>query len=78
MQRSLAYKERAAEHLLPKPLGQSQACEILGAQTAIGLDAETLEHGDQLAHMLRRMPRLAREQHVTGLYAEKGLNLLLA
>jgi len=32
------------EQLLEQALGQGQACEVLGREPAVGLDAEALEH----------------------------------
>lgn len=45
-----------ARFLFPQSLRQRQAGEILRSQPAVGLDAESLEHSEQLACVLRRMP----------------------
>lgn len=42
--------------LLPESLRQRQAGKIFRSQPAVGFDAETLEHSEQLACVLCRMP----------------------
>src|SRR3972149_2644722 len=54
--------------LFPQSLGQRQAGKIFGGEPSVRLDAEALEHGHQLARVLRRMPGRALEEHVYRLH----------
>jgi hypothetical protein len=64
--------------LVPDPVWQWQACKVLGAELSVRFNTEALEHGDHLAHVLRRVPSRALEQLVHRRRAIKGLDLLLA
>lgn len=44
------------EFLFPQAFGKRQPFQILGRQPAFGLDAKSLEHRDQLARVLSRVP----------------------
>src|SRR3972149_3813221 len=69
---------RIAVPLFPKPFRQRQSGKVRGGEASVGLDAEALEHGGQLACMLRRMPGRALVEHVYRLHAEEGFHLLPA
>jgi hypothetical protein len=63
---------------VPNPFRQWQTGKIISGEPAVGFYSEAFEHGDQLAHMLRRMPGRALEQLMHRRCAIEGLDLLLA
>src|SRR5258708_4276159 len=50
---------RRSKGLFPEPRWQRQARVILGGERALGRDAEALQHRDDLARVLRRVPGAA-------------------
>src|SRR5204863_6674729 len=64
--------------LIPYPFRQRQTGEVFCTEPAVRLDTEAFEHGDQLAHVLRRVPSGTLEQLVHRRCAVKGPDLLLA
>src|SRR3954466_7822949 len=60
---------------LPEARRHRQARIVLRGQRSIGLNAEALEHGDDLARVLCRVPGAALEQVVKRLQAVIGLDV---
>src|SRR5258706_16226562 len=66
---------RRSKGLFPDPRWQRQSGVILGAEGTGRFDAETLQHRDDLACVLRRVPGAALHHVVQRLLAIVGLDL---
>src|SRR5258707_13928661 len=66
---------RRSKGLFPEPRWQRQSGVILGAERTVRFDAEALQHRDDLACVLRRVPGAALHHVVQRLLAIVGLDL---
>jgi hypothetical protein len=68
----------ATPALFPNPFRQGKTGKVVGSEPAVWLDAEAFEHGDQLAHVLRRMPCRAFEKLMHRWGTIEGFDFLAA